>query len=70
MEVWVGGSLNIDGTFATKLQSSIPAKDAAPALERLINFYVQNKASEETFTHFVKRIGIEEFQRKFDALAL
>lgn len=69
-EFWLGGSLGIDGAFATKLQGSIPAQSIPLALEKLIGFYAQNKKNDETFTNFVKRIGIEEIQTKFDTLSL
>lgn len=69
-EIWLGGSLNIDGTFATKLQGSIPVQNTALALEKLISFYVENKENEESFTSFVKRIGIERFQTRFNTLTV
>jgi ferredoxin-nitrite reductase len=69
-ELWLGGSLHVNGNFATKLQGSISAQNVPFVLEKLINFYAQNKRTAEDFTNFVRRIGIPEFQAKFDALTL
>lgn len=69
-EVWLGGSLDIDGSFATKLQGTLPAEQLELGLEKLVTFYTTHKDANESFTTFVKRIGIEKLQTTFDALAI
>jgi ferredoxin-nitrite reductase len=69
-EIWLGGSLGVDAVIASRLQGTISAEDIALALEEIIQIYQENKEAAETFTGFVKRIGLQRFQEKLDKFSL
>jgi len=65
-ELWIGGFLGLDKVLGSKLQGHIFAKDLPVVLGELLGFYAENKEIAETFTDFVKRVGLQGFQKKLD----
>lgn len=65
-ELWVGGSLGVDAVLGNKLEGHISAEHLPAVLEKIIGFYAENKEAAETFTEFVKRVGLQGFQEKLD----
>ena len=69
-EVWIGGSLVVNGVLGSKLQGHIAAEDLPLVLEEFIGLYAENKEPTETFTAFAKRIGLQDFQEKLNRFSL
>jgi ferredoxin-nitrite reductase len=66
--VSVGGHLGEDAAFNTPLNGRIPADQVAPVLKELILFYKDRREPGEPFYHFVRRVGIETLQKRFDEI--
>lgn len=61
--LWVGGSLEGEGTFSKSMDCRIKAAEAHLVLEKLILFFKENRASGETFYAFSRRAGIEVLKK-------
>lgn len=61
--IWIGGTLNNDGSFAENLNLRVKSNKVHLILESIINFFNENKLKEETFTEFKNRIGINEIKK-------
>ena len=66
--VSVGGHLGEGATFNTPLKGRVPADRVAPVLKELILFYKEHREPEEPFWRFVRRVGIDALQRRFDEI--
>jgi len=69
-ELWIGGSLDVSEGLGSKLQGTISANDLPSLLESLIGLYAKNKEATETFSAFVKRAGLQDFQKALDKFSL
>lgn len=67
-QISVGGHLFGAGKFNTPLKGRVAKEYVAPVLKELILFYKEQKQTDESFTHFVERIGIEAFQTEFNRI--
>ena len=60
--IWLGGTLNNGGKFAENLNYRVKSTDIHTVLEKIINFFKENKLKDETFNEFVGRVGINEIK--------
>lgn len=65
-QIAIGGCLGPNPTFATKLTGFVPVKFIEKALEHLLSFFQSNKAPQESFNHFIHRVGVKSWQTKLD----
>ncbi|MDU1007291.1 MAG: nitrite/sulfite reductase [Clostridium butyricum] len=56
--LWLGGTLNNVGKFAENLNYRVKSTDVHIVLEKIINFFKENKLEDETFNEFISRVGI------------
>lgn len=61
--LWLGGTLNGSGKFAENLNCRVKSVDVHLVLEKIIMFYKENKQSNESFSGFFNRVGIEAFRK-------
>lgn len=60
--LWLGGTLNNDGQFAENLNCRVKSSEVHIILEKIINFFKENKLEAETFNEFISRVGIDEIK--------
>ncbi len=60
--IWLGGTLNNGGKFAENLNYRVKSTDVHIVLEKIINFFKENKLKDETFNEFISRVGINEIK--------
>jgi len=58
--IWLGGTLNNGGKFAENLNYRVKSTDVHIVLEKIINFFKENKLEDETFNEFISRVGIKD----------
>lgn len=58
--LWLGGTLNKDGKFAENLNCRVKSTEVHIVLEKIINFFKENKLENESFNEFISRVGIDE----------
>jgi ferredoxin-nitrite reductase len=66
--VSVGGHLGDGATFNTPLKGRVPSERVAPVLKELILYYKEHRKPEEPFWRFVRRVGVDALQRRFDEI--
>lgn len=67
----VGGSLGKEAKFSDRLLGRVRAEDLAPAVGNMIQYYIDNRASDrEVFYQFERRVGKEPFQAILDQYKL
>lgn len=67
----VGGSLGKEAKFSDRLLGRVRAEDLAPAVGNMIQYYIDNRASDrEVFYQFERRVGKEPFQVILDQYKL
>lgn len=69
-ELWIGGFLGVNAMLGSKLQGNISPEDLPALLKEFIGFYANSKEATETFSAFVRRIGLQDFQEKLDKVSL
>ena len=57
--LWLGGTLNKDGKFAENLNCRVKSTEVHIVLEKIINFFKENKLENESFNEFIDRVGID-----------
>ncbi|GAB7387605.1 ferredoxin--nitrite reductase [Bacillaceae bacterium] len=65
-EIAVGGTLGPGATFNQKLKGRVKGDDLPHVLLELILFFKENRQEGESFHAFVKRVGVDAFQKKLD----
>jgi len=60
--IWLGGTLNNSGKFAENLNYRVKSTDVHIVLEKIINFFKENKLENETFNEFISRVGFNEIK--------
>ncbi|WP_035302485.1 nitrite reductase [Clostridium sp. DL-VIII] len=64
--IWLGGTLNGNGTFAENLNLRVKSSDAHLVLENIILLFKENKLENEPFNEFVSRIGITKIKKNLN----
>ncbi|RAL24436.1 nitrite/sulfite reductase [Thermoflavimicrobium daqui] len=64
----IGGHLHGDGQFNTQLKGRVKSDDVPHVLKGLVLLFKEQKQSNETFTQFMERVGVEPFQERLDYL--
>ncbi|CAM2936837.1 nitrite/sulfite reductase [Paenibacillus sediminis] len=65
-DIAVGGALGPNAKFNQALKGRVKGDQVAQVLEQLILFYKEQRHPEESFFHFVERVGVPAFQEKLD----
>lgn len=60
--LWIGGTLKSNGNFAENLNLRIKSTEVHIVLEKIINFFKNNKLENETFYDFKSRVGIDKIK--------
>ncbi|OPJ59134.1 nitrite/sulfite reductase [Clostridium chromiireducens] len=60
--LWLGGTLNNGGQFAENLNCRVKSTEVHIVLEKIINFFQENKLEKENFNEFIGRVGIDEIR--------
>lgn len=61
-EVSLGGKLGENARFAVPLQGTVPADRVHEVIRSVVEVFQNQKLSQESFSDFVERVGIEVFQ--------
>lgn len=65
-EIYVGGILGPEAQFNQKLNGKVIADKVAPTIEQFVLYFKENRQADESFFHFVKRVGLEPLQKVLD----
>ncbi|MDA1282575.1 MAG: nitrite/sulfite reductase [Chloroflexi bacterium] len=69
-ELFLGGRSTEEGgtKIGTRVKARIPAKQAPEALKTVLDTYLAKRNDGEEFADFIERVGVAEFEEKFDKL--
>lgn len=67
-EIYVGGTLGQEARFNEKLKGRVSADALGPVLKELLHYFKEHKAEEESFFHFVQRVGVKSLQDEFNQI--
>ncbi|HTD74690.1 MAG TPA: nitrite/sulfite reductase [Steroidobacteraceae bacterium] len=63
-QITIGGAAGADASLGTVIGPSVPKKQVAETIERLLEVYVEQRSSEERFLDCVRRLGIKPFKER------
>lgn len=67
-DIAIGGTLGPNAAFNKPLKGRVKGDDVGPVLAQLILYYKENRNEEESFFHFVNRVGTPAFQDRLNAI--
>lgn len=63
-QITIGGAAGADASLGTVIGPSVPKAQVAETIERLLEVYVEQRASGERFLDTVRRLGVKPFKER------